>query len=62
MLAQSRLPLLAASDFKLLAKLELELETSSFAGGPAGAVSPLPADSPGTRPICDAAAASLFFD
>jgi len=49
MLAQSpwlaaRLPLLAANDFKLpLAKLEIE--TSSFAGGPA--LSPRPAVSPG---------------
>jgi hypothetical protein len=41
MLAQSRLPLLTTSDFRLLAAKtqarSLEHETSSFAGGPAGA-------------------------
>ncbi len=69
MLAQSWLPLLTASDFRLLA---LEHKTASFAAGPARAAGPaLPGTVlPGSLsfgkfkffPLSDAVVLSLLFD
>jgi hypothetical protein len=77
MLAQSWLPLLTASDFRLLA---LEHKTSSFAAGPAQAAGPALYRPPGTptavagrdrqstlaslsfSPLSDAVVLSLLFD
>ena len=78
MLAQSWLPLLTASDFRLLA---LEHKTSSFAAGPARAAGPALYRPPGTPmavagtvsaafnfgkfkffPLSDAVVLSLLFD
>ncbi len=58
MLAQSWLPLLTASDFRLLA---LEHKTSSFAGGPARAAGPALYCPPGT-PTAVAGTVSAAFN